>query len=298
MEQMTNLNINDYLNEINQTTKTIDKASHKPTPLIEKKAKTPTIKPFSLDLLDSLAMKADTIRNYSVKWLIKDFILPQSLGMIYASAGSGKSFLTLFLTIKLLKDNLIKKAYYLDADNSIITLKIRKIDKAIELNPNLKYLDSNTLDELGKIGFIDKLITTLSSQPKNALNNTLIIFDSIRNFHHKLNKDDDVIPLMDNLQRLRDYGANVIFLHHQPKQSRDKGENDRLYKGATAFEDSCDYTYFLQKQDSESDNEMIITLEAMKKRNNEQNKAYKLDLITFDIEEIDYFRATATDTQL
>lgn len=77
---MTNLNINDYLNEINQTTKTIDKASHKPTPLIEKKAKTPTIKPFSLDLLDSLAVKADTIRNYSVKWLIKDFILPQSLG--------------------------------------------------------------------------------------------------------------------------------------------------------------------------------------------------------------------------
>ncbi|WHN18361.1 hypothetical protein QMK11_09555 [Campylobacter jejuni] len=55
-----------------------------------------------------------------------------------------------------------------------------------------------------------------------------------------------MIKIFDELQRARDNGATIIFLHHQPKQNQD--ENNKAYKGATTFLDSVDEGYFCIKR--------------------------------------------------
>lgn len=49
------------------------------------------------------------------------------------------------------------------------------------------------------------------------------------------------------MQNMRDYYAGVWFLNHQNKQDF-TGENNKAYKGATAFFDSCDEAYFVKKK--------------------------------------------------
>ncbi|WP_257936089.1 hypothetical protein [Campylobacter lari] len=51
-----------------------------------------------------------------------------------------------------------------------------------------------------------------------------------------------MIKVFNELQKIRDNGATIIFLHHQPKQKPD--ENNKVYKGATTFLDSVDEGYF------------------------------------------------------
>jgi hypothetical protein len=56
-----------------------------------------------------------------------------------------------------------------------------------------------------------------------------------------------VMPMLDAMQNMHDYYAGVWFLNHQNKQDF-TGENNKAYKGATAFFDSCDEAYFVKKK--------------------------------------------------
>ena len=83
---------------------------------------------------------------------------------------------------------------------------------------------------------------------------------------------------MADLEGLRDKGATVIFLHHQPKQGLDK--NDENYKGATAFMDSVDEAFYLQNETENAfvnENEMILSLKPKKKRTNTKEAVVLID---------------------
>ena len=56
-----------------------------------------------------------------------------------------------------------------------------------------------------------------------------------------------VMPMLDAMQYMHDYYAGVWFVNHQNKQDF-TGENNKAYKGATAFFDSCDEAYFVKKK--------------------------------------------------
>lgn len=252
-----------------------------------------------LENLRKYGLFSERIKNHQVSWLIDNFIVNQSLGMIYAEAGSGKSYLAVFLALYMLKSNTINEVFYLDADNGISTVKLRKGDKWLELaNGKLIYLSSECIDIFNKSTFTTEFIKSLENEPKDYLKGKLIIFDSARNFiSGDLSADFRVKPFLDDLQTLRDYGANVIFLHHQPKQPLNKDENNGLYKGATAFNDSVDYSYHLSSKKL-SDDKMLILLKAIKSRNQERNQAFILDNTTFNLEFVDYDDCSMSDKEL
>lgn len=252
-----------------------------------------------LENLRKYGLFSERIKNHQVSWLIDNFIVNQSLGMIYAEAGSGKSYLAVFLALYMLKSNTINEVFYLDADNGISTVKLRKGDKWLELaNGKLIYLSSECIDIFNKSTFTTEFIKSLENEPKDYLKGKLIIFDSARNFiSGDLSADYKVKPFLDDLQTLRDYGANVIFLHHQPKQPLNKDENNGLYKGATAFNDSVDYSYHLSSKKL-SDDKMLILLKAIKSRNLEKNQAFILDNTTFNLEFVDYDDYAMSDKEL
>lgn len=255
--------------------------------------------PVTLENLRKFASTSEQIRSHQVSWLIDDFIVNQSLGMIYAQAGSGKSYLAVFLALYMLKNNTINEVFYLDADNSITTAKLRNGDKWLDLaNGKLVYLLSECISNFNKDTFTAEFVKNLENKPKDYLKGKFVVFDSARNFiNSDLSVDYKVKPFLDNLQTLRDYGANVMFLHHQPKQPLNKDENNGLYKGATAFIDSVDYAYQLSSKKL-SDDKTLILLTARKSRNLEKNQAFILDNITFNLEFVDYDDYALSDKEL
>ena len=72
---------------------------------------------------------------------------------------------------------------------------------------------------------------------------------------------------------MRNNGAIIVFLHHQPKQTQ--GENNKLYKGATAFADSVDEAYYLCNVGSDK-NEFLFYLEPQKCRDETKQTAFRL----------------------
>lgn len=114
--------------------------------------------------------------------------------------GSGKSITALYLAIYMLEIKVIKKVIYLDMDNGLGTLKNRGIEQIL-----IKYKD-----RLKYISFAKKapkdidpktLIFSLSAFANESCKDTLIIFDSIRNFiSGSMSYDEVVMPTLNVLQ--------------------------------------------------------------------------------------------------
>ena len=214
------------------------------------------------DIISKFGLEAtsEMINNTKDEWIIPNFLAPQTITMIYASAGAGKSLFTLYLAKFLLQENKFSQIHYLDADNSPRVLKDRNLNQILDsFKDSFHYY------------FIDKpkngdILTNLSKS--NDLDGVLIIIDSIRNFINvDFTKDDKITSFLDKLQKLRNLGATIIFLHHQPKQSDD--ENNKAYKGSTAFMDSVDEGYYLSLIKEHSIlglSELFFTLEPQKFR--------------------------------
>ncbi|PPB51098.1 hypothetical protein CDQ68_08990 [Campylobacter hyointestinalis subsp. hyointestinalis] len=92
------------------------------------------------------------------------------------------------------------------------------------------------------------------------------------------------MSFLNDLQEMRNSGGTIIFLHHQPKQIN--GENNKTYKGSTAFVDSVDEAYFLNNT-SKNKQEFIICLEPQKCRDETKATAFLLDTSKLDLKILD-----------
>lgn len=235
-----------------------------------------------LEILEENGFKRLTpqdLMNLRFEWLIDGFLAKQSLVMLYAQAGSGKSYFALYLSKFLLENGKIRQVFYLDADNGKPTLKGRQVDKFISI-PNFEYITENKPNKYTIFKHLKR---------SNDLENALIVIDSVRNFiKDDFNKDNMMIKFFDELQVLRDSGATIIFLHHQPKQIQD--ENNKLYKGATTFLDSVDEGYFLHKIDIKEYEEFIILVEPQKRRDATKPHAFKINTLKLSFESVNYLK--------
>lgn len=226
----------------------------------------------------------NSLKRVKTRWLIPNFLLANSLNMIYGAAGSGKSIFALSVAKHLLESNLIEQVLYIDADNGEMVQKERGLDNI--LCDGLKYYFA---EDLRRFHILDQLLNARS------LRNKLIIFDSIRNFvDFDFSKDEKVTMFLHKLQALRNRGATIIFLHHQPKQI--DGENNKSYKGATAWLDSVDEGFFLSnnKQVKQVNgkrllaDEMLFSIEPQKCRVKTLSQAFRINAKKYDFNKVDY----------
>ena len=87
------------------------------------------------------------------------------------------------------------------------------------------------------------------------------------------------------------YYAEVWFLNHQNKQDF-TGENNKTYKGATAFFDSCDETYFVKKR---KESRLIVTLEPMKQRDDTKPQTLIINTANLSLKFDDYMLYAMND---
>ncbi|WP_096015714.1 AAA family ATPase [Campylobacter lanienae] len=241
----------------------------------------------AIDLENSnLLLTPKDIADYNPKWLINGFAESNKLISLYAMPGSGKSLTALYLAVYMLENETIKKVIYIDMDNGLSTLKSRGLEQILaKYEGKLKYISSA---KKAKKDIDPKtLIFGLSAIANENCKDTLIIFDSIRNFiSGSMSYDEVVMPTLDALQNMRDFYAGVWFLNHQNKQDF-TSENNKAYKGATAFFDSCDEAYFVKKRERK-ENMLIVTLEPMKQRDDTQPQAVIINTANLSLKFDDY----------
>ncbi len=274
-----------------QSPQKVLQATQKPIKQAQNSAQKPPQSKSLIEILQAQGLNPLTEQDFSDienEWLIDGFLMKQTLIMIYASAGSGKSYFAQYLSKFLLENGRIQGVFYFDGDNSKASLKERDCEKLTRIT-NLYYFNPQ---DSSKSTLFDELLKA------DDLTNILIVIDSIRNFiTEDFNKDFKVMKPLNKLQTLRDNGATIIFLHHQPKQRQD--ENNKTHKGATAFLDSVDEGYFLYSKESEnskddSESEFIIILEPQKKRFPTKPQAFRLDTLNLSLESVEYLKYAET----
>jgi replicative DNA helicase len=193
-------------------------------------------------ILDKFDIDFDKIENIKFEYLMKHFLVKNEITMISALPGTGKSLLSVAVANMLLVENNIERVYYIDGDNGAGTLKDRNIHHLKRQHgTKFRYFVGLTQSELWKI------IQTLQ---KMDLSNSLIVFDSIKNFiSGDRDKNKDVSPVMQILKTLRNNGATIIFLHHQNKKQKDF-ESD--YAGSSAFAEDTSNAFKMTRNDDKN----------------------------------------------
>lgn len=197
------------------------------------------------------------LKNKKIEYLYDQFILKNDIIMFVARPGVGKSLMALALCNMLLDAKKVKRVFYLDGDNSHITIKSRNIDL-------VKDKFGNRLNYFIELSDLD-LYRIIAELKKKDLADFLIIFDSIKNFIiGDRNSHKDVTDMMNILKELRKNGATIIFLHHQNKLNKDFNS---AFAGSSAFMEDIALAFKLEK--NEDKQTYIFT--PLKDRNNISN---------------------------
>lgn len=186
------------------------------------------------DFFDKFDIDFEKINNIKIGYLIDNFLVKNEITMISALPSTGKSLISVASCNMLLVEGKIDFVFYIDGDNSIATIKERNIHHLKNtFSTKFKYFVGLNRNELFII--VDKL-------QKLNLENTLVIFDSIKNFIiGDRDKNKDVSSGMEILKQLRNNGASVIFLHHVNKNLETE------YAGSSAFLEDTSNAFILKR---------------------------------------------------
>ncbi|WNL11782.1 DnaB-like helicase N-terminal domain-containing protein [Aliarcobacter cryaerophilus] len=187
--------------------------------------------------INNYDLDVEKIKSKKIEYLFDKFIIKNDIIMFVARPGVGKSLMALALCNMLLDAKKVKRVFYLDGDNSHITIKSRNIDL-------VKDKFGNRLNYFIELSDLDlyRIITELKNKD---LSDILIVFDSIKNFIiGDRNSHKDVTDLMKKLKELRNNSATVIFLHHQNKLKKDFNS---AFAGSSAFMEDISLAYELKR---------------------------------------------------
>ena len=237
-------------------------------------------------LISNFDIDIQKIKDKKIEYIFEKFIIKNDITMIVSRPGVGKSLMALALCNMLLDAKKVKRVFYLDGDNSHITIKSRNIDL-------VKDKFGNRLNYFIELSDLDlyRIITELK---KKDLADFLIIFDSIKNFIiGDRNSHKDVTDMMNILKELRNNGATIIFLHHQNKLNKDFNS---AFAGSSAFMEDISLAYELKR----NDDKQTYIFHPLKDRNNISNYiafTYNQDNTLTEID-LDYALETSEDLEI
>ena len=199
-----------------------------------------SLKPFDdkfESFIGKLDLNVEKIKNKRIEYLYENFIVKNDITMIAALPGTGKSLITVALSNMFLMEGKIKRVFYLDGDNSEVTIKTRNIHLLKEkFGKSLNYFVEISKSSLTKI---------INELRLRDLSECLIVLDSIKNILvGDRNNHKDVTELMNSLKILRKNGATIIFLNHKNKLNK---EFNADYSGSSAFAEDVALFFELRK---------------------------------------------------
>lgn len=234
------------------------------------------------------ALKPEDLEEEQTHYLIQDFLVEQSITMLYGKEKQGKSWLSYGLTKTLCGSERIKKVYYVDQDNPKRQLKKRNIDILMKaFRDKLKYFARGNTPLEG-LDLVDSF-----AQPAlmGAFVGCVFIFDSTRDFVQNTDSDTQAKRFMDSMKRLRDAGATIILIHHATKSGK-------VIDGSAEFTKSADNVYEVIQRGKE-DSLIQFDLGIYRDRDPIKNMLLSVDTTTLSLMfDDDFFSGLTKDEEL
>jgi len=193
------------------------------------------------DWLDSIDMVPDEVENKKVEYLVPNLIVKNGITIIFGESGGGKSTAVVAICNTALLNGAIKRIIYLDLDNGDATIQERKIHELKrKMGQKLRYIQHE-----------DKVWRVIKELLKRDLSDTLVVFDSAKNFMRGKDRDKnkDVSEITEIFKRLRNNGATIIPLHHTNKPSREATKYEQVYAGSSAWREDSDNMFLLTRNE-------------------------------------------------
>jgi KaiC/GvpD/RAD55 family RecA-like ATPase len=183
------------------------------------------------DFFDARSLSARDFEANETQWAFDRLLAKQTVTMIYAKGGTGKSYLALALAKEIAPS--MRMVCYVDLENRISELERRGVNKIIADHPQFRYLHRVKL-ELSRHDLVSA-IAKLSGG--GYYKDTLIILDGAKHFVPDIDADRQTREMMARLLDMRDDGATVLIIHHTNKS----GGN---YQGSKELIDGCDNVFY------------------------------------------------------
>ncbi|MGD9623867.1 MAG: AAA family ATPase [Arcobacter sp.] len=222
---------------------------------------------------ENMALTPHDLNDEETVFYIKDFLVAESITMIYGPPSQGKTWFMLAVS-KLLATK-IKRIYYIDFDNPKRQLKERGVDWLIEEYKNIKYFNKGKVG-LTPEGFLSEIIKNAFGQ---NYKDCIFVIDSTRDFVDNIHNDTKAKAFMQNMKDIRDSGGTVLLIHHATK-------NGKVIDGSSEFAKSADNVYEF-KQKVRLGNELQWSLRVENDRDAISDCGFAVDTITLDLKDID-----------
>lgn len=254
-------------------------------------------KNLSVNELDNLVKTKTEQFDEDITWLdfgeCKKFLVKGSVNVISADSGVGKTWFSLILALGFLKYEKVTKVYHFNLDGSVRIYKARKLLDKIQ-----KYLKFDKwihidYDGLMKQNIYDtkQLLEIYAEKPKEELDGSFMILDSLGNFTGDTNDSKAIIDFFKTLRILANNGVTIIINTHNKK-------NEAIFSGSGAIKYYADTLYSFKREiDKDDKNLWHIPLEIQKSRNDETSQAFDLNLVDISLTPIEYKEVASSQTR-
>lgn len=205
------------------------------------------------------ALKEQDKQDTPQDWLIPFVLKKQSIVVLYAPAGSGKTFAAWGLSKFAYLTKKVSEIFYFDGDNGLNTIFDRGVEELYKYK-KFNYIALNNPRIYREFGELDnfKLLKDIASSGED-LSGMLFVFDSMKDFVGNLSMEstDDMKSYFVNyVAKLRLRGGTVVLLHHTNKAVKQKdgtiNTNLLTFTGSQQILNSLETAYMVVPKNGET----------------------------------------------
>lgn len=218
--------------------------------------------------------------------VLKSFLFERSINMLYARAGTGKTWLCFALSKYLVGQGF--DVLYLDPDNPYDLIKKRGFEAHIKaLNGKMTYINGDLMDDMRSE--MNEANEKIVQNSKTSYDKCMFIYDGLKFFlgggMYDETKIDKLVTLF---KRIRKAGGTVIVINHTTK----KGD---AMKGGGSLIDAIDEVWKVDKL-AELERALHFKLTPTKYRMQVQEVSYCIDTKTLELKELDTMIASLSES--
>lgn len=220
------------------------------------------------------------------KEILKGFLFERSINMLYAKAGTGKTWVCFALSKYLAGQGF--DVLYLDPDNPYDLIKKRGFEAHIKaLNGKMTYINGDLMDDMRSE--MNEANEKIVQNAKANYDKCVFIYDGLKFFlgggMYDETKIDKIVTLF---KRIRKAGGTVIVINHTTK----KGD---AMKGGGSLTDALDEVWRVDKI-ADQKGALHFRLTPTKYRMLVQEISYSIDTKTLELKELDTMIASLSES--